>query len=169
MLRKSFINGWLSVAILVSLVCFSDVRKVIASSVQTGLVLGANVATFLAVPSGANFNAMIQAGGVPIPPNSQSVNYTTVLADGGKQIVHPTADNNPRTDTIDSNANVPYPIGTTIVFVNEINTLSIAITTDTLKLAGTASTGTRTLAAPGLATAIKIEPTVWLISGPGLT
>jgi len=55
---------------------------------------------------------------VPITQNSQSAAYTTVLADGGKHILHPTADNNPRTYTIDSNANVAYPVGTAITFVN---------------------------------------------------
>jgi len=104
-----------------------------------------------------------------IPQNSQSTAYTTVLADAGKNILHPTADNNPRTFTINSNANVAFPIGTAITFVNQINTLTIAITTDTMTLAGTASTGSRTLAANGIATALKITSTAWLISGTGLS
>lgn len=104
-----------------------------------------------------------------IPQNSQSTAYTTVLTDSNKHILHPTADNNARTFTIDSNANVPYPIGTCITIVNQINTVTIAITSDTLTLAGTSSTGSRTLAANGIATAIKIGSTQWLISGVGLT
>lgn len=100
--------------------------------------------------------------------NSQSGAYTTVLADGSKHLLHPTADNNPRTFTIDSNANVAYPIGTVITFVNQINVLTIAITSDTMTLAGTASTGSRTLAANGIATALKVASTSWLISGTGL-
>jgi hypothetical protein len=104
-----------------------------------------------------------------IPQNSQSAAYTTVLADGGKHIYHPVGDNNPRTFTIDSNANVAYPIGTAITFVNEINTVTIAITSDTLVLAGTGSTGSRTLAANGIATALKVTSTRWVISGTGLT
>lgn len=104
-----------------------------------------------------------------IPPNSQSAAYTTVLADAGKQILHPTADNNARTFTIDSNANVAYPIGTAITFVNEINTVTIAITSDTLVLAGAGTTGSRTLAAMGIATAVKKTSTSWIISGTGLT
>jgi hypothetical protein len=105
---------------------------------------------------------------VPIDQNSQSTGYTLVLADGGKHILHPNADNNPRTFTIPANASVAYPIGTIITFVNEINTLSIAITTDTMVLAGTASTGTRTLVANGTATALKITTTKWIINGTGL-
>jgi hypothetical protein len=104
-----------------------------------------------------------------IPQNSQSTAYTTVLADANKHILHPTADNNARTYTIDSNANVAYPVGTTLTFINQINTVTIAITSDTLVLAGAGSTGSRTLAANGLATAIKIASTTWIISGSGLT
>jgi hypothetical protein len=103
------------------------------------------------------------------PQTSKSVNYTTVLSDANKHLLHPTADNNPRTFTVASNATVPYPIGTVITFVNEINTLTIAITSDTLALAGTASTGSRTLAAMGIATALKKTSTSWIISGVGLT
>ena len=103
------------------------------------------------------------------PQNSQSAAYTTVLADAGKHILHPTADNNARTFTIDSNANVAYPTGTLITFVNQINTVTIAITSDTMTLAGTSSTGSRTLAAGGIATALKLASTSWLISGVGLT
>lgn len=105
----------------------------------------------------------------PILQNSQSTAYTTVLADEGKQVLHPTADNNARTFTIDSNANVAYPVGTVITFINQINTLTIAITADTLQLAGSASTGSRTCAAGCMATAIKVASTLWFISGPGLT
>src|SRR6516225_9143217 len=72
-----------------------------------------------------------------IPENSQSANYTTVLADAGKFIYHPATDNNARTFTIAANASVAYAVGTVISFVNMINTLTIAITTDTMTLAGT--------------------------------
>jgi hypothetical protein len=106
---------------------------------------------------------------IPISQNSQSAAYTTVLADGGKHILHPAADNVARTFTIDSNANVAYPIGTAITFVNEINTVTIAITTDTLTFALDNSTGSRTLAAGGIATALKITSTKWIISGTGLS
>ena len=104
-----------------------------------------------------------------IAQNSQSAAYTTVLSDANKHILHPTADNNARTFTIDSNANVAYPIGTAITFVNQINTVTIAITSDTLTLAGTGGTGSRSLAANGIATALKIGTTSWIISGTGLT
>lgn len=104
-----------------------------------------------------------------ITQNSKSAAYTTVLGDAGKHILHPTADNNARDFTIDSNANVAYPIGSCITFINQINTVTIKITSDTMTLAGGTSTGDRTLAAVGVATACKIATTNWVINGSGLT
>lgn len=106
-----------------------------------------------------------------IPQNSQSAAYTTTISDANKHIYHPSADTTARTWTIDSNANVPYPIGTAITFVNDTSagTITIAITADTLVLAGAGTTGSRTLAANGIATAIKITATRWMISGTNLT
>lgn len=118
---------------------------------------------------------VIAVEGVPLfpglPQNSQSAAYTTVLADAQKHILHPSADTTARVFTIDSNANVPYPIGTAITFINQASagTLTIAITSDTMRLAGAGSTGSRTLTANGIATAIKITSTEWIISGTNLT
>jgi hypothetical protein len=106
-----------------------------------------------------------------IPQNSQSAAYTTVAADSGKHIFHPSADTTARTWTIDSNANVAYPIGTAITFINQNagGVITIAITSDTMRLAGAGTTGSRTLAANGIATAVKVTSTEWLINGTGLT
>jgi hypothetical protein len=105
-----------------------------------------------------------------IPQNSKSAAYTTVLTDAGKHIFHPSSDANARTFTIDSNANVAYPIGTAITFINMTSqVVTIAITSDTMNLAGTGTTGSRSLAQYGVATAIKIGSTLWIISGTGLT
>lgn len=101
--------------------------------------------------------------------NSQSVAYTLVITDRGKTIWHPTADNIARTFTIPANASVAYPIGTEINFVNEINVVSIAITTDVMVLSPAGTTGTRSLAANGMATAKKVSAARWYISGSGLT
>jgi len=128
-----------------------------------------SAAIFQCVDSTATAAVWFELGYRGIPQNSQSAAYTTVLADRGKHILHPTADNNARTFTIDSNANVPYPIGTAITFINQINTVTIAITSDTLTLMSAGTTGSRTLAANGIATAIKVASTSWVISGTGLT
>lgn len=106
-----------------------------------------------------------------IVQNSQSAAYTTVLSDAGKHIYHPSADTTARIFTIDSNANVAYPVGTALTFVNDCSagTVTISITSDTLVLAGAGTTGSRTLAACGVATAIKVTTTRWIINGTGLT
>lgn len=112
-------------------------------------------------------NPSVDYGYINIPVNPQSTAYTTVLTDQAKAIQHPSTDNNARTFTIDGS--VAYPVGTAITFINRINTLTIAITTDTLTLAGAGSTGSRTLAANGMATAVKDASGTWMISGAGLS
>jgi hypothetical protein len=106
-----------------------------------------------------------------IPQNSQSAAYTLVLSDAEKHIYHPSADTTARIWTIPANSSVAYPIGTAITFINDTSAgaLSIAITTDTLVLMGAGSTGTRTLAASGIATAVKVTSTRWIISGTNLS
>ena len=109
-----------------------------------------------------------------VPVNSQSAAYTLVLADAGKIIFHPASDNNARTFTIPAASSVAYPIGTAITFINLAATAStIAITTDTMYLSSAGTTGSRTLAQYGSATAIKVSGLsssgVWIISGSGLT
>jgi hypothetical protein len=103
------------------------------------------------------------------PVNSQSAAYTLVLADSGKTILHPVADDNARTFTIPANSSVAYAVGTVVTFVNLQNTVTIAITTDTMYLAGAGTTGSRTLAEYGVASAVKVDSTNWIISGNGLT
>ena len=106
-----------------------------------------------------------------IPQNSKSADYTLVLADAGKHLYHPGGDTSARTFTIPANASVAYPIGTAITFVNDTGggVISIAITSDVLVLSPAGTTGTRALAANGVATCIKMTATRWMISGSGLT
>jgi hypothetical protein len=74
-----------------------------------------------------------------------------------------------QTITIPANSATPFEIGTTILVINANVTSSIAITGDTLRLAGGSATGTRSLAAYGMATLIKVASTTWIASGNGLT
>jgi hypothetical protein len=104
-----------------------------------------------------------------IPFNSQSNDYTLVLLDAGKSIFHPITDTNDRTFTIPANASVAYPVGTAISFVNMSNVVTIAINSDTMYLSGFGTTGSRSLAQYGAATAVKMTSTTWMISGNGLT
>jgi hypothetical protein len=121
--------------------------------------------------SNCTVDGTTSVGFLSIPQNSQSAAYTLVLADSGKHVLHPSADTTARTFTIPANSSVAFPIGTAITFVNQngAGVVTIAITTDTMRLAGDGSTGSRTLAADGVATAIKITSTEWIISGVGLT
>lgn len=110
-------------------------------------------------------------GARTVPQNSKSAAYTLVAADSGKHIYHPGADTTARIWTIPANASVAYPVGTVLTFVNDTSAgvITIAITSDTLVLAGAGTTGSRTLAANGIATAIKMTSTRWQINGTGLT
>ena len=110
-------------------------------------------------------------GYLTIPQNSQSGAYTLVLTDSGKQIFHPSADNIARIFTIPANSSVAFSVGTAVTFINQnaAGVITIAITTDTMRLAGAGTTGNRTLAANGIATCIKVTSTEWIISGTGLT
>ena len=111
-----------------------------------------------------------KVGYLIIPQNSQSAAYTLVLADAGKHIFHPSTDANARTFTIPANSSVAYTIGTAITFINMTSqVVTIAITTDTMYLSSAGTTGSRSLAQYGSATAIKMTATTWLISGSGLT
>ena len=102
-----------------------------------------------------------------IPQVSKASNYTLVASDSGK---HMLATAIGLTFTIPSSLVVPWPIGTALTFVNSAaGNISIAITADTMTLANSTTTGTRTLAQNGVATALKIGTGSWIISGTGLT
>jgi hypothetical protein len=106
-----------------------------------------------------------------LPQNSQSAAYTLVAGDAGKHIYHPSADTTARIWTIPANASVAFPVGTAITLVNDLSAgvITIAITSDTLVFAPDGTTGSRTLAAAGMATILKVAATRWMISGTGLT
>ena len=102
-----------------------------------------------------------------LPQNSQSAAYEFVIADSGKHILHPSADTTARTFTIPANSSVAYPVGTMITIVNQNagGVITLAITTDTMRLAGAGTTGSRTIAANCVVTVLKIVATEWIISG----
>jgi hypothetical protein len=100
-----------------------------------------------------------------LPQLTKTANYTLALADAGKHISITTGG-----IAIPANGTVAFPIGTAIVIFNDSgSSQNITITTDTLRLAGTATTGTRALAGYGLATLVKVATTTWAASGAGVT
>lgn len=150
---------------------FSDDRIYVGSDAQATQIDGSSLTLSAGdiVASGAittpNQSAS-ELGYKGIPAQDLSGAYTTELADAGKWIRATGAG----TKTIASNASVAYPLGTALTFINSHSAaISIAINSDTMTLAGTTSTGTRSLAPNGMATAVKITSTSWLISGAGLT
>lgn len=118
--------------------------------------------TFPGASASIGYLNIPQVGGA-----AKTTNYTGVLSDSGQMAVMNASG---LTYTIPANASVAYPVGTVLTIVNVFaGALSIAITSDTMTLAGTTTTGTRTLAQNGVATALKVTSTSWLISGTGLT
>jgi hypothetical protein len=100
-----------------------------------------------------------------LPQNSQTGAYTLALSDAGKHISITTGG-----VVIPANGSVAFPVGSTmVIFNNSGSNQTISITTDTLRQAGTANTGSRTLAQYGLVTCVKVASTTWVISGAGLS
>ena len=151
---------------------------------NTALTLGATVSsignltlTNVTISSGtinanataATVDSVNVVGYMGIPQNSQNGNYNIVIGDAGKHIYHP-AGQAAATYTIPANSNVAFTTGTAITIVNgSANNVSISVTTDTMTLANSATTGTRTLTANGVATCVKVTSTSWIISGAGLS
>lgn len=95
------------------------------------------------------------------PILTKTATYAIGLTDAGKLVSITTGG-----VSIPANGTTAFPTGTTIsVYNNSGSTQTITITTDTLRLAGSASTGTRTIAVYGLATLVKVDTTVWVASG----
>ena len=140
-----------------------------AGAATTALNIGASnapITGFTATATATSTAASL--GYLGIPQSATATTATLAIDDAGKHIYVTT---NSQTITIPANATVAYPIGTTIDFIAgaSATTVTIAIDTDTMYLAGTGTTGSRTLAAHGMATAVKVAATTWYISGYGLT
>lgn len=71
---------------------------------------------------------------------------------------------------IPANGTWAAPVGTAITLHNDSGSAqSVTITTDTLRLAGSTATGTRTIAARGVATLWKTKSTEWMLMGAGVS
>ena len=127
-----------------------------------GLSAGATISDGAASPTS------FVVGYRDVPQNIQNTNYSTVLADAGKSLYH--SDGSAYTYTI--NAALSYPIGTTLVFVNDATAavnITIALSSGTLLWSPSGGTGSRLLAQYGRAVAQKVAATRWFVSGTGLT
>jgi len=140
-----------------------------AGAATTALNIGASNAPITGFTATATTSSTASSlGYLGIPQSATATTATLAIGDAGKHIYVTT---NSQTITIPANASVAYPIGTTIGFIAgpSATTVTIAITSDTMYLGGTGTTGSRTLAAHGMATAVKVAATTWYISGNGLT
>lgn len=139
---------------------------------STGLTATFNSATNThSVQIGDSANTKYNAGFLETPVNSTAAtSINPVLSDSGKTFYF-TGSSAP-TATIPAYGSVAYPVGTVLTFVNDASAavnMNITITTDTLQLAGTGSTTLpKVLSRYGVATAIKVTTTKWIISGTGL-
>ena len=93
--------------------------------------------------------------------------YTLVLTDSGKHVIF--TGGSTATLTVPTNASVAFPVGTTILVVNDNSgNLTISGAGVTFQLANGA-TGNRTVATKGLATCLKTATDTWYVSGAGVT
>ncbi len=143
----------------------------IFTSTVTGITLGSSTIKTTAFPAdGTTSTAAASAGYMGMPQVAVTSGGRTLAAsDAGKHIYMTTTSG--QTITIPANSATAFPIGTSIVIINGngIST-TINITTDTLRLANTATTGSgRTLASNGMCTLVKINTTEWLIGGNGIS
>jgi hypothetical protein len=146
-----------------------DVLRYGGEALQIGdLVSG--VPAYLLLDSGSDDFYLLnpQNTGFRTVPQTAQGTYTYALTDSGKN-VSPNATG--LTHTIPTNASVAFPLGAVIVaFNNSGGNLTIAPDTGvTLYLAGTTSTGSRTLSHRGLATLMKLATDIWVVSGSGLS
>lgn len=99
--------------------------------------------------------------GIPLSAQTQGALITLALTDAGKRVANTTGG-----WAIPANASIAFPIDTVVALYNNSgSTQTVAITTDTLRWAGTASTGTRTVAAYGWCWLTKVAATEWSASG----
>jgi hypothetical protein len=148
-----------------------------AAATLTGNVLNANVKAS-SLTSVGTLTSLAVAGDVTVKGQSvgflavpqktiTTTSYNVVLADAGTQLYTATGG---VAWTIPANSAVAFPVGTALTFVNKSSVpCGITIATDTMHQVISGLTGIRTLGAFGIATAVKVAPTIWMISGANLT
>jgi hypothetical protein len=120
----------------------------------------------------ANGSSVIDGGGTArgvgyraIPLTAKSASYALALGDVGQGISTSAG------VSVPANATIAFAIGDTIALYNN-SAAAITITQAsgvTLRLAGSASSGNRTLAQRGLGTLIKVGSDEWVMSGMGVS
>ena len=141
-----------------------------AQVVATGNITGGNLVTGGQVSA---TGAIVSGDGISdskgdvrsIPVNTQNTGYTLLATDAGKLI-------NMTTGNVTIPAGVfASPFGQAVTIYNDQNASNAIVSGAgvTMRLAGTAATGNRTLARYGLATVVCVSANTFVISGAGLT
>lgn len=102
---------------------------------------------------------------------SMASNYTTVAADVERTIYLPVGSSNGYTWTIASNSSVPYPIGTTIQFINDATSTIVTLSAKDATFAWTGfptTSATRNLSGIGSAVATKVTTSRWVLDGTNI-
>ena len=151
---------------------FTNVSGTLTTAAQTNIT-SVGTLTSLGVTGNVTAGNLIATNGISdsigsirsIPQNSKSTNYTLQSTDNGQMI-----------NVTSGNITVPggvfaSPYGQTISIFNNQNSSNAVVQGSgvTLRLAGTAATGNRTLARYGVATVICVAANTFVISGAGLT
>jgi hypothetical protein len=127
----------------------------------TSLTVSGSITGIAATATGTSTASSLGYLGMPVNSQSGST-YAVVVGDLGKVIYF--------SATCTATIPASLPVGSSIAFVAGTGaTITIAQASDSMYLGGTGTTGSRTLAAYGMATAIKMAATVWFINGTGLT
>lgn len=99
--------------------------------------------------------------------HNSSGNYTLVIGDAGDHVYF--TGGSTAILTVPTNASVAFPIGTTILAVNNNSgALTISGAGVTFQLAN-GTTGNRTVATKGMASLLKVATDTWWVTGPGVT
>ena len=142
----------------------SATGNVTAGNITTvGIVSAATVSTtsFSAGNTATVTSANYTIGYRDLP---QLTSFGTLAAtDGGKHYY------GSGTITVPTNAAVSLAVGTAVLIIASSATTISPAGGVTLRLGGTASTGSRTLAQYGIATLVKVATDTWYISGTGLS
>ena len=138
------------------------------ATIATNFYSNANVAAYLPTYTGNVTAGNISDGAGSlrsIPQNSKNTGYTLQSTDNGQMI-------NITTGNVTIPAGVfNSPFGQTVSIYNNQNSSNAVVQGSgvTLRLAGTAATGSRTLARYGVATVICVAANTFVISGAGLS
>ena len=123
--------------------------------------------------SGTNLDGTVNGDGSAVdepgfrgaPGNTQDTNYTLVLSDAGKTILHTSG--SAHAWTIPPNSSVAFPTGTVVVMLNS-GSGAVTITRGSgvaLRAAGDSTDENKTLSQHGVATLIKAATDSWYVSG----